>query len=164
MWLDEYGVSCCKVSSGVLTSKTSVALALLLILPKILILHGYEQPSAERISSARQTSGWDGLYFGGTAFKNPKQHKKLCAPVPPECLTNAAEAASRYMDVVTTSGPDTGVPPDQEKITKMRAGCLDTPMCVASGISADNIQDMVEDVDCVFAASSIQVLPPPLCP
>ena len=117
------------------------------------------QPTAEMISSTRQKSGWDGLYFGGTAFKNPKQHQKLCVPVPSEYLTGVSEAATRYMDVVTTSGSDTGIAPDMEKIALMRAGCLDTPFCVASGISCDNIEAFFEDVDCVFAASSIQVRP-----
>lgn len=115
-----------------------------------------DQASAEMIASLRQKSGWDGLYFGGTAFKNAKQHLKLCAPVPTENLTQVAEAASRYMDIVTTSGPDTGVAPDMEKITLMRGGCLDTPLCVASGVTPHNVQNFFEDVDCVFAASSIQ--------
>eukprot|EP00802_Teleaulax_amphioxeia_P017482 Tamp_17640.p1 GENE.Tamp_17640~~Tamp_17640.p1 ORF type:complete len:338 (-),score=55.72 Tamp_17640:116-1129(-) len=114
------------------------------------------QPSAEQIASTRQKSAWDGLYFGGTAFKNPKQHQKLCAPVPVECLTEVAEAASRYMDVVTTSGPQTGVAPETTKIELMRRGCLDTPLCVASGVGPDNVELLFEDVDCVFAATSIQ--------
>jgi len=109
------------------------------------------------IASLRQRSGWDGLYFGGTAFKNPRQHAKLCTPVPAENLTQVAEAASRYMDIVTTSGPDTAVAPDAQKIALMRAGCLDTPLCVASGVTSENVQTLFEDVDCVFAASSIQV-------
>jgi len=115
-----------------------------------------DQASAEMIASLRQRSGWDGLYFGGTAFKNPRQHAKLCTPVPAENLTQVAEAASRYMDIVTTSGPDTAVAPDAQKIALMRAGCLDTPLCVASGVTSENVQTLFEDVDCVFAASSIQ--------
>eukprot|EP00961_Rhodomonas_salina_P288566 3899834-Rhodomonas_salina.3 len=33
---------------------------------------------ASKILETRASSGWDGLYFGGTAFKNPKNHVKLC--------------------------------------------------------------------------------------
>ena len=115
-----------------------------------------EQPTATAIAQVRQRSGWDGLYFGGTAFKNPKQHPKLCQPVPTEHLTHVASAASQYMDVVTTSGSESGVAPDLQKISLMRAGCLDVPLCVASGIAPDNVANFFEDVDIVFAASSIQ--------
>ena len=34
-----------------------------------------EQPSADMIAETRLRSAWDGLYFGGTAFKNPRQHQ-----------------------------------------------------------------------------------------
>ena len=113
--------------------------------------------AAEAILLARQKSAWDGLYFGGTAFKNPKQHQKLCAPVPTDCLEHVSEAAARFMDVVTTSCSNTGEASDEEKIRLMRAGCRQTPLCIASGISADNVSMFFDSVDIVLAASSIQV-------
>eukprot|EP00960_Hanusia_phi_P029589 748043-Hanusia_phi.AAC.6 len=118
------------------------------------------QPQATAISQVRQTSGWDGLYFGGTAFKNPKNHVKLCKPVPPEFLKDVASYACPYMDVVTTSGAESGVAPDMDKVLQMRAGCGETPLCLGSGVSADNVKSFVDNVDCFFVATSIQVKAP----
>lgn len=116
-----------------------------------------DQPQATAINQVRQSSGWDGLYFGGTAFKNPKNHAKLCKPVPPEHLKDVAAYASPYMDVVTTSGAESGVAPNMDKVLQMRAGCGETPLCLGSGVSAENIKSFVDNVDCFFVATSIQV-------
>jgi len=56
---------------------------------------------AEEIAKIRETSGWKGLYFGGTAFKKQRE-------VAPEEYSNAAKAAMPFMDVITTSGIATG--------------------------------------------------------
>jgi hypothetical protein len=43
-----------------------------------------EQPTADMIADTRLRSAWDGLYFGGTAFKNPRQHQvHPCTRIPP---------------------------------------------------------------------------------
>uniref|UniRef100_A0A1X7V2B1 HpcH/HpaI aldolase/citrate lyase domain-containing protein n=1 Tax=Amphimedon queenslandica TaxID=400682 RepID=A0A1X7V2B1_AMPQE len=59
------------------------------------------QEKAERIKSVREKSGWDGIYFGGTAFKCQRH-------IQDELVERAASIAIRYMDVVTTSGQATG--------------------------------------------------------
>jgi hypothetical protein len=90
-----------------------------------------DQPDAAMVARARQESGWDGLYFGGVAFKYQR---------PVEDLTSAARIAARYMDVVTTSGPGTGIAAARDKIVAMKEAVGDLPLAadcflVATGIS-----------------------------
>lgn len=59
-------------------------------------------PAAEAFFDARTERGWQGLYFGGVAFKYQ-------APVAPERLGDVARTAVEYMDVVCTSGPGTAL-------------------------------------------------------
>lgn len=77
-----------------------------------------EQPEAEAIAKARQESGWGGLYFGGVAFKYQR---------PVEDLARAAAIAVTYMDVVTTSGPGTGLAARRAKIVAMKEAVGDSP-------------------------------------
>ena len=53
------------------------------------------------LQASRESSGWKGLYFGGVAFKA----QRLVAD---ELVGKAAAIATRYMDVVTSSGRATG--------------------------------------------------------
>mmetsp|Transcript_51121 Transcript_51121/g.102137 ORF Transcript_51121/g.102137 Transcript_51121/m.102137 type:complete len:336 (-) Transcript_51121:114-1121(-) len=115
-----------------------------------------EQPMAAKILDTRASSGWDGLYFGGTAFKNPRNHVKLCRPVPLEASASVAATAAHYMDVVTTSGPASGEAPTIDKIQAMREGCKETPLAVASGVGADNVAQLAPYVDAFLVASSVQ--------
>ena len=61
------------------------------------------QPIAEQIKQARANSGWDGLYFGGVAVRNPKGHAKLCQAVPGDKLKEVSAAASRQAPQLPTS-------------------------------------------------------------
>mmetsp|Transcript_48195 Transcript_48195/g.113760 ORF Transcript_48195/g.113760 Transcript_48195/m.113760 type:complete len:335 (-) Transcript_48195:62-1066(-) len=115
-----------------------------------------EQPMASKILETRASSGWDGLYFGGTAFKNPKNHVKLCRAVPVEASASVAATAAGYMDVVTTSGPASGEAPEPEKIMGMREGCKETPLALASGVSEANVAQFAAQVDAFLLATSIQ--------
>lgn len=54
-----------------------------------------EQPFAREVQDIIRDTKWPGLYFGGVAFKYQRQVEDLQA---------AARIASRYMDVVTTTG------------------------------------------------------------
>ena len=65
--------------------------------------HGAEHPRAEAFVAARHAASWQGLYFGGVAFKYQRE-------VASENLGRAATAATSYMDVICTSGPGTGYP------------------------------------------------------
>jgi predicted TIM-barrel enzyme len=102
---------------------------------------------AKAIVQARIDSGWDGLYFGGTAFKKQRE-------VDPSRYGDAAREACPFMDVITTSGVATGQEADLGKIETFRAAIGDRPMALASGISPENAQAYA-DVDCFMVATGI---------
>lgn len=104
------------------------------------------QKDAQEIVEARIKSGWDGLYFGGIAFKG---QRKVDNPA------SVAMIAGEYMDVVTTSGERTGKPPEIAKISDMKNAIGNTPLGIASGISIDNISDYIGIADCFLVASSM---------
>ncbi|MEO9826890.1 MAG: adenine phosphoribosyltransferase [Paracoccaceae bacterium] len=102
---------------------------------------------AKEIAAVRKDSGWDGLYFGGTAFKKQRE-------VDPSRYGDAAREACPFMDVITTSGVATGQEADLSKIETFRAAIGDRPMALASGISPENAHDYA-DVDCFMVATGI---------
>ena len=102
---------------------------------------------AGAIDAVRKNSGWDGLYFGGTAFKKQRE-------VAPKRYGDAAREACAFMDVITTSGVATGEEADLGKIETFRAAIGDRPMALASGISPDNAEAYA-DVDCFMVATGI---------
>lgn len=102
---------------------------------------------AKAIEAVRAGSGWDGLYFGGTAFKKQRE-------VSPDRYGDAAREACPFMDVITTSGVATGQEADLGKIETFRAAIGDRPLALASGISPENAADYA-DVDCFMVATGI---------
>ena len=101
--------------------------------------------------TAKMQLAWSGLYFGGVAFKYKRQvdHDELGA---------AAARAAHYMDVVCTSGPETGKPASIEKIQAMHAGLGDgaTSLAVASGITVDNVKAYLPYVDAYLVGTGIE--------
>lgn len=98
--------------------------------------------------AAKEDTGWPGEYFGSVAFK---------AGPAVQDPARAAAAAMRHMDVVTTSGPTTGVAADIDKIRAMREAIGDHRLGVASGITPDNAQDYVPYVDDFLVATGISL-------
>lgn len=90
---------------------------------------------------------WPGIYFGGTAFKGTSQLNDDPA--------TAAKNAVPYMDIVTTSGENTGKAPLVEKLKAMRKAIGDFPLANASGNSLENAEDFCEYADCLITASSL---------
>ena len=86
------------------------------------------------------------LYFGCVAFKYQRPIKNL---------EWTCRTACEYMDVITTSGSKTGVPPSIEKIKKMRAYIGNKPLAIASGITPENKSLFIDYVDYFLVASSI---------
>jgi len=107
-----------------------------------------DQPEAEEIAQIRRNSGWDGLYIGGTAFKKQRE-------VAPEHYGKSAEIATRYMDVVVTSGVATGHAADVGKIDTFRTHCGDTALGLASGITPQNAGQYADAVDLFMVATGI---------
>lgn len=103
------------------------------------------QVNAKEIADAR--IGWDGLYFGGVAFKKQR-------PVADADLGRAAERAIAWMDVVTTSGSATGQEAADAKITAFRRALGTKPLALASGITPENAP-RYRAVDCFMVATGI---------
>lgn len=101
---------------------------------------------AKRYSGARRGSGWNGLYFGGVAFKGQDRVTDL---------KSVARAATEFMDVVTTSGPSTGERPTVEKIATMRRAVGDHPLAIASGMTPDNVWHYLNYADCFIVATGV---------
>jgi hypothetical protein len=104
------------------------------------------QVEAEAIQAAREQSGWQGLYFGGVAFKYQR---------PVEDVGRAARLAAQCMDVVTTSGPATGEAADRVKIQTMKAALGTHPLAIASGTTPENVGAYLETADCFLVATGI---------
>ena len=105
-----------------------------------------DQPAAERARLAREAQGWRGLYFGGVAFKYQRAVRDLVA---------ATRLAARYMDVVTTSGPGTGLACSPDKVRCMKEALGETPLAVASGVTLENVADYLLWVDCFLVATGV---------
>ncbi|MEO0625088.1 MAG: adenine phosphoribosyltransferase [Pseudomonadota bacterium] len=103
------------------------------------------QPEAEAATAAR--TGWNGLYFGGTAFKKQR-------PVAEAGYAAAAGIAAQHMDVVTTSGAATGIEAEDTKIATFREAVGDRPLALASGITPENAPRYA-DVDAFLVATGI---------
>lgn len=107
-----------------------------------------DQIEAEEINLARESSRWKGLYFGGVAIKYQRQVSDLSL---------AAKIASRYLDVITTSGPGTGLAADYEKIATIKASVGDFPVAIASGITPENVAIYRDVADCYLVATSLLI-------
>ena len=108
-------------------------------------VHGRKgEPAAARVNASR--ASWQGLYFGGVAHKGSP---------PARNVAQAARAALPYVDVVTTSGPATGVPPSVAKVRRMKEAIGAAPLAVASGITPENVGAYLPWVDCFLVATGV---------
>ena len=106
------------------------------------------------LRALRLRTAWKGLLFGGVAFKYQPR------TVPPAFYGAVASAAADAgIDVVTTSGPATGHPPDVAKIIAMREAIGDRALAIASGISEDNVERFLPYTDGFIVSSSIESTP-----
>ena len=108
-----------------------------------------QQIEADEIQNIRQKTGWNGLYFGGTAFKKQRE-------VHPTDYGKSAQIAGGFMDVVTTSGIATGNAAEISKIATFRSALPDTPIALASGITPENAANY-KMVDCFMVATGINI-------
>ena len=108
--------------------------------------HSTMQPAVELFLQAREKRKWNGLYFGGVAFKYQR---------PVADLETAARLAAQFIDVVTTSGPGTGKSASLEKIATMKRGLGDAPLAIASGITPENVSDYLDLATCFLVATGI---------
>ena len=108
------------------------------------------QPRARDFAAARAALRWDGLYFGGVAFKYQRE-------VATENLGRAAKAAAAHVDVICTSGPGTGYPADVSKVRAMREGLgVDHAMALASGVTPENVRTYTPYVQAFLVGTGIE--------
>jgi len=90
------------------------------------------------------------LFFGGVAFKGQRSiHADHYGAV-------AKGAADCGVDVVTTSGPRTGTPPEVSKVVAMREALGGHALALASGVTPENVGLFLPYVDAFLVASGIE--------
>lgn len=89
---------------------------------------------------------WDGVYFGGVAFKYQRAV---------EDLASAARASAGHVDVLTTSGSGTGSAPTAEKIEALVNAAPGLPVAIASGITPENVATIAGRAHAVLVATGI---------
>jgi len=90
-------------------------------------------------------------YFGGVAFKGTNLYTDV-----PEIAALEARKLMDYVDVVTTSGFGTGLPPNAAKIKAMKEVIGNKDLAIASGVSLENIGDYAGLFDKLLVASSVE--------
>jgi len=104
------------------------------------------QPIAQLCKEILKEKEWNGIYFGGVAFK----YQPFV-----DDLKSACQKAIPYVDVITTSGPGTAKAAHIPKIRKMKRALKEWPLAIASGITSDNVKDYLDHADCFLVASGI---------
>lgn len=89
---------------------------------------------------------WLGIYFGGVAFKHQ---------TPVSDLAGVSKEAAKYMDIVTTSGDATGLPPSIGKIKTVREAIDDSPLAIASGMTPENVGGYKKLADCFLVSTGV---------
>jgi len=107
-----------------------------------------DQPEAELVLDRRRERwpSWDGLYFGGVAFKYQEPVRDASA---------VAKSAVPFMDVVTTSGAATGSAADPDKIRLMKTAMGDAPLAIASGLTVDNVHEFLPWTNALLVATGV---------
>ena len=67
----------------------------------------------------------------------------------------SALQAMGWVDGIVITGPRTGVPTDPDRARRVRKTINDYPMGVASGVSAENVKSIIENVDYVIVNTSV---------
>ena len=89
---------------------------------------------------------WKGKIFGGVAFKYQPKHYAPAEEV---------ELVSLFIDVITTSGEETGSAPSVEKIRLMKAAAPHKPLAIASGTTPENVHEFFPYANYFLVATGI---------
>ncbi len=98
------------------------------------------------IEEAQKHRKFAGQFFGGLAFKYQPQ---------PIDLRLACEESKIVTDVATTSGIGTGHAADVQKVIQIRNFLGIHPMAIASGVTAENVDDYKSIANYLLVATSI---------
>jgi len=96
-------------------------------------------------------NGWKGQLFGGFYFKGNN------SVIPSDMtLKEHVEKMEMVSDVLTTSGSTTGVPIEIDVVHRI-SKFAQKQVCVASGVTSDNVQDILPYTDIVIIGTGIEV-------
>jgi hypothetical protein len=114
----------------------------------------------EAIAAARQRSHFNGVYFGGIGFKHQpalveRQDDATLLPSSRHYLTKIAGVASRYVDVLITSGGRTGERPSHAKCAAMQASLHRRAPFATSGCGME-LSQFSDVCDVFLGATSLQ--------
>jgi uncharacterized protein len=101
---------------------------------------------AEIFSDKKRKIEWEGIYFGGVAFK---YHEEVAD------VARVALLAQPLVDVITTSGEGTGKAADVAKIHTMKDVIGNHPLAIASGITPENVREYMPYADCFLVATGV---------
>lgn len=114
-------------------------------------LNGVRDYCEAVLDTARQ---FDVVYFGGLAMKGAGYIED------PFAAAAFVEQTQQYVDVVTTSGPGTGIASPLERLRQIRLALEEGGrLAVASGVTVANVQAQAEYADYFLVASSIETEP-----
>ena len=89
-----------------------------------------------------------GVYFGPINFKHQAQFE-------PEQLGVPIGKVRKYLDVMTTSGPRTGVAADPAIVELIKIIAEKHPVALASGVTPENISEYINNIDLAIVATWI---------
>jgi hypothetical protein len=107
-----------------------------------------DQAVINGLAQARADLAWNGLHFGGVAFKYQ-------AFVPDEDLPALGRLARQHCDVPTTSGPGTGRAISVKRLRLLRKGLGDHPLALASGVTVENLPQVAPFITHVLVSTGI---------
>lgn len=112
---------------------------------------GFYEDGVARVQASKKDlfdDEWEGLYFGGVAFKYQKEVSNF---------KRVTELADGKMDVITTSGEKTGSAPTISKIRDMSEAASVSSLGIASGITSENVRDFLPFCDCFLVSTGISL-------
>lgn len=107
------------------------------------------QRRAAAFAAAKKHVHWNGLHFGGVAFKYQPE-------VDNEGLEAMTEHAAEHVDVVTTSGAGTGKAIDLGKLITMATAASPKPLALASGVTPENVGEVQDHVRHILVSTGIK--------
>lgn len=111
----------------------------------------WSDDSEGSIEIARRRANWKGLWFGGVCFKyGPNEGAGRGR------IFKLVDSCTSEIDVVTTSGPGTGIAAPLEKIQAFRDALGRRPLAVASGITGENVHLYKSLVDHALVGTGIE--------
>ncbi|MEK7176871.1 MAG: BtpA/SgcQ family protein [Patescibacteria group bacterium] len=99
-----------------------------------------------KVRSTLRNCGYAGQLFAGVDFKYRK---------PAKDLTRVTKSVFAFANVITTSGPATGLPPALEKLEIMRRAVPEAKIAIASGMTPENVNPFLNYVDYFLVATGI---------